>query len=261
MALLIKIKNFLADALFPSFCVVCDKYLAEKPEKDFSLCDGCFEKIEVNSGFFCSKCNKRIPVPNFPPESDKKTLGKKLQTVFAKNCCKKIVIAAPCSYDEEAVRKIIYSLKYKRAKRSVKPLGFLIKKYAEKTKLVGMFESHSEKWLAIPVPLHPSRKRERGFNQAEDVAGIVGAVLGVAVEKKCFIRIKKTKSQITIRNKEERRKNVDESFFVVEPNKIIGKNIILIDDVFTTGATMQEAAQTLKEAGARKIVGFVVAKA
>lgn len=252
MALLIKIRDFLSDVLFPSFCVVCNKYLPERPEKNFSLCSGCLDEIEINNGGFCSECNKRIPLSDFFSKPNKK--------MSAKACRGGIVIMAPCSYSEATVREIIYSLKYKRARKSLKTIDFLIKKYAGKTSLKSFFKEASNDWIIVPIPLHPSRKRERGFNQSEEIAEIVGKALGITVEKRILARIKNTKPQVQMENQEDRKNNVAECFFIVEPNKISGKKIILVDDIFTTGATIKEAIRALKKIGAKRITGFVVAK-
>ena len=107
--------------------------------------------------------------------------------------------------------------------------------------------------LLMPVPLHPARKRERGFNQSEILAEMVSERINVPLAKGILRRIKNTKDQTNL-SAEQRRENVAGAFSVSHPERISGKRIILVDDVITTGATLKECAKVLKEAGAKRIV-------
>ncbi|MCJ7508243.1 MAG: hypothetical protein MUO85_05870 [candidate division Zixibacteria bacterium] len=112
----------------------------------------------------------------------------------------------------------------------------------------------------IPVPLHPSRKRKRGFNQSEILALEISQKLSLPTLKDVLKRKKRTKDQTTL-NAKEREENVKGAFSIRDEDKILDKQIILVDDVMTTGATLKECARTLVEAGAREIVGLTVAVA
>lgn len=113
--------------------------------------------------------------------------------------------------------------------------------------------------LILPIPLHPNRQKKRGYNQSDLLAKDLGTYLDLEVDFKTIRRIRHTPPQVGL-NAEERLSNVAGAF-VVFSQKIVGKDILLIDDVCTTGATMAAAAQALFEAGATSVSGYCVARA
>lgn len=117
-----------------------------------------------------------------------------------------------------------------------------------------------EEYSIVPIPLHPKKERQRGFNQSTYIARLLSSYMNIPLLTDALIRIRQTKTQAFI-SKDKRVENVQNSFLVSNPEKIKGKNILLIDDVSTSGATLNAAAQELKKEGARHIVGLVVAKA
>lgn len=115
-----------------------------------------------------------------------------------------------------------------------------------------------EKWkpdVIVPIPLYPRKKRMRGFNQAEDIAVKFGKYLKIPVESGMLKKIKNTKSQKKI-NEAERRRNLEGAFKASK--SALGKVVLVVDDVYTTGSTMDEAAKSLKEAGALKVYFLTV---
>ena len=110
----------------------------------------------------------------------------------------------------------------------------------------------------VPVPLHKRRGAERGFNQSELLAVPISRKIGCPVNIFSLKRKKYTVPQVSLSG-EVRRKSLFGVFFCVKKEEIIGKNIILIDDIYTTGSTMEECSKVLKEAGAQKVWGLVVA--
>ncbi len=117
-----------------------------------------------------------------------------------------------------------------------------------------------KEFKVVPVPLHPTRLKERGFDQAYIVAREVARFLNIVLEEGVLIRIKKTSTQ-TEMNQKERLDNVKNAFEVMMPEKVSGQNVLLVDDVFTTGATLNEATRVLKKAGALTIHVFTLARA
>src|SRR5204863_311048 len=114
----------------------------------------------------------------------------------------------------------------------------------------------------IPIPLSPKRMRERGFNQALLIASALCRIdrgENFTLEKDVLQKPKETRHQAEIENRSERLKNLIGSFALRNPEKIENHNLILLDDVSTTGATLAEARKTLQKAGARKIIAFTVA--
>lgn len=106
--------------------------------------------------------------------------------------------------------------------------------------------------ILIPVPLNKRKERERGYNQSDFIAKGISSVLNVPFDLNVVRRDKYTVTQTHL-NAEQRKDNIAEAFSVVRPEKINGKNILIVDDIITTGATIQELARVLKIAGARNI--------
>jgi len=155
-------------------------------------------------------------------------------------------------YDEIA-KTLIHDLKFrKRPEYGEKIIDYLISNHADLS-----FAADAD--IIIPVPLHKKRERKRGYNQT----AVLGAELGRKLQKPCFEKalkkIKDTLPQSDLSG-EERRKNISGAYSVRDKDAVNGKIILLIDDVFTTGSTLNECAQTLLNAGAHKIYCFTVAK-
>lgn len=164
-------------------------------------------------------------------------------------------MGAATNYDQQAVRQTIWRLKYRNRTGLAKPLADILIKYAAKLDL------DWGRFIVIPVPLSQARLRNRGYNQSELIARIFSESFQIELNKTALVRTKNTPPQMEIRDWEARKKNIIGAFGVAKPELIKGKNIILIDDVFTSGATMNEAAHQLKDSGAKQIIGLVVAKA
>jgi ComF family protein len=159
---------------------------------------------------------------------------------------------APFIY-EEPIRQMVLSLKYSDngfVARAVAPYmsAVFMKKYPRKCK----------NYIILPVPLCKSRLRERGYNQSELLANEVAQYLNLPVLTNVLLRVKKTTPQKKM-TPTERIENLKNAFAVENTNLITGKDILLIDDVYTTGATTGECARVLREAGAKQIKILTVA--
>lgn len=168
---------------------------------------------------------------------------------------------APLPYRKEVVKNMIQASKYHSHTHASKVLGevlanFLSEELAEKQ----MFSTFTEPTVTY-IPLHKKRFQERGYNQAERIAESVFETLEIqqGVLKETLLRNINTPSQSQTKNKEERFKNMKNAFVVKDNNDIKDKDIILIDDVVTTGATFASARDTLLKAGARDILCVAVA--
>jgi competence protein ComFC len=160
---------------------------------------------------------------------------------------------AATSYQEPALKELVHSFKYKRFIKAQKPLGKLLVNYLLAIGFKG------EENLIVPIPLHPARERTRGFNQAEVIAKLTADYLKLPVVK-VLKRVRKTSPQIDL-PKELREENVKNAFDLIDKSvSIKGKSVILVDDVYTTGATMKEAAKVLKKNGVKEIKFLVLAK-
>jgi len=114
--------------------------------------------------------------------------------------------------------------------------------------------------LVVPIPLHRKKLRERGFNQAELIAKVVAQHLQVRLTKGNLKRIKATVTQTSL-DRKERRRNLREAFTVKNRDEFQAKNVLLVDDVYTTGTTIKEAARVLKEARVKDVYVFALARA
>jgi len=150
---------------------------------------------------------------------------------------------------EGAMRQAIHQLKYQNLKAISSSLAALLADYLLLTPLPGE--------AFVPVPLHPRRLRERGYNQAALLAKELGKLMNLPVIMDCLIRVKEAKPQVRTTTVKERRENVTGAF-VCRGDKINGKQIILIDDVCTSGATLKACATALKNNGAISIWGLTM---
>ena len=147
---------------------------------------------------------------------------------------------------QSPLREAVHQLKYRRVRRVARPLGALMRTRGEPLLI--------DADLAVPVPLHPFRRRERGFNQAEDLAQHVGLPMVVALR-----RVRRTAAQADL-PAARRHGNVKGAFAARHGRSISGKIVVLIDDVSTTGATLDACAIALKEAGAREVRALTAAR-
>ncbi|MDP3729461.1 MAG: ComF family protein [bacterium] len=237
MLSLAKIKEITLAILFPPLCLVCKKTIPYN-DASFNLCHLCTSHITINTSFFCSICRVRLPY-------NKKTCHKNAQ----------FLLGAATTFRDE-IKEVIHSYKYQKWQRLHKPLSELLITYLTKTKI--LFQP--EKTIVIPMPLHPTKLKERGFNQAELLAASIATHYAIPLITNTLMRDKETKTQTELKDFEMRKQNVADAFIIHNSEQIKNKNVILIDDVFTSGATMTVAVGVLKKAGARAITALVIAK-
>lgn len=239
--LLPKIKNFTFDCLFPAYCLSCGRFL--KSEAKTYLCSDCQNKIPINSGIFCPLCFKRLAGENI----------RKCSHSNKNSGLDSLGIAT--SYENPLVRELIHKYKYGFAKEISWTLAKILMRYLEKS-----FPDDLKNYCLIAIPLHRQRLNWRGFNQSEELAKILSRQFFIPLNKNCLVRQKKTSSQAEIKDPQERKDNLENAFILKNKKLIENKKIVILDDVFTSGATMEAAAATLKSGGAKKIIGLVIAK-
>lgn len=245
------LKQFILDTLFPRFCVSCQR------EGKF-ICGECFEKISAAENNLCPLCF------GAPTEKRRTKLGAVCQKCKPDSSFQRILSVG--SYNDHLLRELIHIFKYNSVKELSEPLGILIKRLV-KIKTKNIFNRlNKNKTVIVPVPLHKRRLRERGFNQSEVLAEKLSEHTGFPVAKDIIIRRRASMPQADIKDKnkeiqiQRRKQNIKNAFKITNPKFIEGKNVILIDDVATTCATLEECALLLKQSGAKKIWGFVMAK-
>ena len=156
-------------------------------------------------------------------------------------------------------RKLIHQFKYEPhiIKELAKSLAQVV---AEHFVLIGKNTlSHWENAILIPVPLEIKKLKSRGYNQTEELAKEFSKLINVPVISNNLVKIKKTRPQMKL-SAVERAENVKDAFAIKNPTEFAGKKIFLIDDVYTTGSTMEECARVLRNAGAKQVFGITIAR-
>jgi ComF family protein len=165
-------------------------------------------------------------------------------------------IFAATFYENDIVKNAIRRFKYHGVKSLAEPLAELI---FTRCDLVN-FTTRPRLVVIIPIPLSKKRLKQRGYNQAELLAKSLSDKMSIRMISNVLYKIKETLSQVEIKDKEKRLENIKGAFAVKNPEIIKDKTVILVDDIVTTGATLKEARRVLMEAGAKKVIGLVVAK-
>jgi ComF family protein len=242
-----KSKNFLLNLFFPKFCLGCKK-------EGIYLCDDCRALLDISEFNYCL-CEAN-GLPKRFISSDNYQLSMKCQ-----NCQNKILsgLYFALSYKEKSLaRKLIHQFKYEPyLKDLAETLASIIIEHFVLTN-----KNKNEFWengILIPVPLDNKKIRLRGYNQSEELAKELSKTLQVPVFNNVLIKTQTTESQISL-SKEQRAKNLQGAFKIKNATILNGKKVFLIDDVYTTGSTMQECARVLRDAGAKSIWGIALAR-
>ena len=164
-------------------------------------------------------------------------------------------------YKNAIIRTAIWEIKYKDNRKIAEKLSQLLYEFMIETISDETLFSNFTHPLLVPIPASKTALRERGFNQCERVVKEIKKIDGEKNFEVCLSalsKIKETPHQSKLKNRKERLKNLHDCF-KADNKKVNGRNIILIDDVITTGTTMKEASKTLRKAGAKKIICFGIA--
>jgi competence protein ComFC len=225
-----QLQGKVVDFLFPPHCLGCGR------EGDF-LCISCRRTLPRLLPPLCPKCSRPLVREDRCPICQKWTLEIN-------------GIRAPFLF-QGAVRQAVHQLKYNNFKALAFPLAQLLAEYLE-TRLLPVE-------VIVPVPLHPRRLRERGYNQSALLARELGRLTSLPVVEDSLFRLTDTPAQARAANAEIRRSNV-EGVFACREGKLEGKQVLLIDDVCTTGATLDSCAIALKRAGVSSVWGLALAR-
>jgi ComF family protein len=225
-----RLKEALLDLLFPPRCVGCQRY-------GTWLCPECSSEIERIRGPLCPRCGQ--------PGAESDRLCPACRRVTPP-----IDGIRSAAYFEGVLREAIHRLKYRGVQALARPLGQLM----------------AEQWavwripaeVIVPVPLHPARLSERGFNQAVLLAHQLEAAIGLPVETGCLVRTRATAPQTSL-DAVARRDNVWGAFRCLD-DRLAGRQVVLIDDVCTTGATLNACSVALQDIGVSSVWAYTLSR-
>ena len=225
------IKSSILELMFPKVCTICGISLLHSQQ------------------FICSECAQNRFEKAVSTKLDKINLPESVLGRYAL-----------WQFDKGGfLQDLLHKLKYHRLTGVGEDLGLILGNALKKVEMLESF--NPEETLILPVPLHDKKRRIRGFNQAYFIAKGISLSFGCDIIGKGVVeRVKNTKTQTGF-SLVKRRENIADAFNLAQPEKVAGKNIIIVDDVFTTGATAFELVTELEKGALRKIFIATVAQA
>ena len=231
--------NYFADLCFPPdiYCIACDNLIDNT--RMYSLCDRCIKEIKWNIGRTCPKCGKAID-DDF--EDDLCHDCQKSDHLFRKGFS--------CVTYEGWGKKVVQNMKYKDRAYIAKNIGEIMKDRG--------IEITSS--LLVPVPMNITKKNKRGYNQSELIAENLAKKTGTKCESNLLRRKKETTAMSSL-SREQRKLSLQNEFYIskYDAERINGSDVLLIDDVFTTGSTANACVEVLLRAGVVNVDLFVFA--
>lgn len=218
------------DLLFPPRCLVCGRV-------DSWLCAECTSRLPWITGPVCARCGLPLEHAGLCARCRKEPL--------------RLSMIRSLMLFEDPLRAAIHRLKYRHGWQMARPLGALMAEYWQAHPLPAD--------VVVPVPLHPARFLRRGYNQSALLAGELGRRVGLPLDESALQRVRATATQMRLKAA-ERRRNVAGAFRCAD-GRLRGRNVLLVDDVCTTGATLEACADALREAGAGDVWALTLARA
>ncbi|TYB30690.1 MAG: ComF family protein [Candidatus Mcinerneyibacterium aminivorans] len=220
--------------IFPSYCTLCNKILLND---ELGICKNCTDKLDHISGNICYRCGQSIEYKGLCPDcqnSPEPRFWSKRRSLYNYN---------------DAMARLVHEFKYNKNMDLLKYFSIKIcegyNKYFEENKIDEV----------IPVPISKQRKKERGYNQSVKLLKKIER----KIKSNILIRTRDTKPQSSFKNDKKRVKNIKNAFKVIKD--ISGKNLLIVDDILTTGATLNEISRTLYKANANKIFHLTLIRA
>ncbi len=230
--------------LFPPVCPLCRAAILKRKE---ALCCLCLSNLRLIQPPFCSRCGE-------PLEGRRDyTSGYCLKCLRENNNQLPDYSVRSTAWYTETLRKAILAIKYGGHAYIASSLGLFLKGQYNRFFTTRSFDR------IIPVPLHPKRLREREFNQCVLLARPLAKSLQLPLDLDAVIRARHTLSQ-SVSKKTERKRNLKGAFRVVRPSAIRGQSLFIVDDVYTTGATLEALAESLFASGAKNVTAFTLAR-
>lgn len=220
--------------LFPLRCPVCDRIVKPSGEK---ICPECLGRLRLLTPPWCMRCGKKLAA----------------EGEYCADCRRREheFIRGRALYEYGSAAMSIYRFKYGGRQEYADFFG------EQMAKCLGPFIRSAAPEALIPVPLHRKRKASRGYNQAQLLAQAVGERLGIPVYTGLVVRQRNTKP-LKYENPEERQNNLKKAFLIVR-NDVKLEKVMVVDDIYTTGSTMDEISRVLKGAGVREVTFIALA--
>lgn len=241
---LVKLKllgQSLIDILYPRYCHICLNSISDISYD--GVCSACLEKIKIKTTPFCKKCGLTL----------KSVLN---QQAYCSKCRNKQFCfdeALSVSDYSGITKKSIQLFKYRRKIKIGRNLSIIMTRFLKQHFNLNNID------LITAVPLHKIKLKERGFNQAEILANLISINLTIPASFDKLLRHRNTLSQYQMSLK-QRQLNIKGAFCCRDKSFFQNKSILIIDDIFTTGATLSECSRILKDAGAKKIYTLTMAR-
>lgn len=224
------------DLIFPNICLSC----GNKMEKDNRyICKDCKSHLLFSDMDICPVCGSKLTSAKCDVCANSSFLFDEARSIYPMR---------------DEIRNMIHNFKYKDLPKVGLFFAEMAKMYIEKNQVF------MDTDFVIPVPLHKVKNRIRGFNQAEIIAKGIAKLMNFTFSNKIVVRKKFTETQTKL-SRSERAKNVSNAFGVKNIKKIPNKNFLIVDDVFTTGSTVNSITQSLKQNGASKVYILTAARA
>lgn len=232
-----KIKHLerILNLFFPRRCPVCDDVVKSS---EGLVCRRCVSQLRYITGSVCMKCGKKL---------------NSAEAEYCHDCSNKhhFYDSGMALYDYQSIADSIYRFKYKGRREYAQFYGEEICRH------LGPDLKRLKPDVLIPVPIHRKRKQERGYNQAAVLAHAVSQGLSIPVEEKLMIRQRKTTPQKELSGP-ERQNNLKKAFKILQ-NDVKLNTIIIVDDIYTTGSTIDAMAEELRESGVSRIYFIALA--
>ena len=243
MNLISELFDSLVSVLFPATCVVC-----QNPVESLGcgvVCRPCWQRVARLDGILCDRCGYAFASRNLPA-------GKVLCAACRRGYFH-FDFARSCARLEDPLQAIIHQFKYGSHTSLARPLARLLHAL-----WVQVYQDRVPDMI-VPVPLHRARQRERGFNQAWLLARHLSRWTRVPLMDRVLVRFRSTPAQAGLSRK-QRRRNIQGAFRVADRSAIRDRAVLLVDDVFTTGATLNECARMLRKQGADRVDVLTIAR-
>lgn len=245
-----QIFNFLLNFIYPKKCMIC-KSIFDFNDKDNGLCEKCYHIFKNLSGDVCIKCGRPLSNLNAMYNSKHCTLCNDfLKGKFSDDTTFYYTKNYPMFVYNEATKKPILDLKYRKQLQNLDGIKKILRNNLQKIELSAID-------LVVPIPMHKKKVKKRGFNQATLIANIVSELINKPLKSDIIIRNKFTTVQ-SDKSPKDRYKNLENCFTCVNQNEILGKTILLVDDIFTSGSTVNVTAKELINNGAKEVFSLTL---